>query len=859
MQELKEKVASKGKARLHFLRMPSQYSKRQSALVAASLLVTVVGVTLLVRAATTGRISFMLDIQNAVLGGTANYYNGTIRFSGGQNLSGDFYPQSDCSGLPSGSYCFQRMGTGAGGYMSGIDIGIDDTIMMRSDAVVPYVLEKDSSGKDVWMPLVTKNSLPVNITADPNWMGKNNATAAIEVAAYNSAYGYVRTMERIYRADKSSGQWKLTDIGLNNSTLNANIYMDPNGQPDAPADKSYRLKSKYMVMSKTDNRIVYVTAYDGIWRTGDAGASWSKVYSWDPTTCRKLENACSSLIINDAEGKVYVFVKSTSGLMADRGKVLSASVTGGNLIASGLTVPDSVRNVTYDRVGTVYYTLDNGSLWKFKNNVQTQLTNPFGAEGVVGVAAHKDGKTLAVVGGGVHTYAKSSDGGATWPEKACCDVSGGALRSSDVPWMMSPNRVLSDWGGGEVDTSVLSQIAFQGNRLWVGEGVGAFYKDPATPVKDWIGHSRGIENMINQNIRAFKDTEGKSRIYTTMQDRGGMMRRWVNNISEIGSPAPSTYQPMYHLYDALRHGQGLGASPNGKYFITSNYSFQGHDRIICSSDSGNTLKPSANLDTPWKAIGSLSVNDSGKALFVPYKPQEFGGAYGVIDCNAATPTMTMKNFPSNISWTATDIGGYYLTKTLAAVDDNNVFYMAVVSGTGSGYNADQNAFNVYSSTDLTTWQLVGKAGPMNDSMFHGKIKAVSGKPGVIFAANGDAGGDGSVCGNASYVRSPASGSFKEIPGITEAHDFGFGLPATSGAFPQVYAVACYNNQFGIWTSTNFNPDTATGTWVRVDNDSLYTNPTAASVKPTVIDGDKVKVGCFYIATRDNGNYYACKK
>ncbi|MBP9761894.1 hypothetical protein KBD11_02380, partial [Candidatus Saccharibacteria bacterium] len=547
-----------------------------------------------------------------------------------------------------------------------------------------------------------------------------------------------------------------------------------------------------------------------------------------------------------------------SSLMADRGKVLSANITGGNLTASGLTVPDSVRNVTYDRVGTVYYTLDNGSIWKFKNNTQTQLSNPLGSEGAIGIAANKDGRTIAVAAG-AHSYAKSTDGGVTWSEKSCCDVSGAALRSSDVPWMMSSNRIYSDWGGGEVDTSVMSQLAFQGNRLWVAEGVGAYYKDPTTPAKDWVGYSRGIENMINQNIRAFKDTNGNSRIYTTMQDRGGMMRKWVNDISEISSPAPSTYQPMYHLYDALRHGQGLSASPNGKYFVTTNYSFQGHDRLICSSDSGDTLKPSNNLDTPWKAIGSLSVNNSGKALFVPYKPQEFGGAYGVIDCNAATPTMTMKTFPSNIAWAATDIGGYYLTKTLAAVDDNNVFYMAVVSGTGSGYNADQNAFNVYSSTDLVTWQSVGKAGPMNDSMFHGKIKAVSGKPGVIFAANGDAGGDGSVCGNASYVRSPASGAFKEIPGITEAHDFGFGLPATSGAFPQVYAIACYNGQFGIWTSTNFNPDTTAGTWERVDNDTLYTNPTAASVKPTVIDGDKVRVGCFYIATRDNGAYYACKK
>lgn len=774
----------------------------------------------------------------------------------GAVLGADFYPQSDCSALQTGAYCFQRMGLGAGGWMTGVDIGKDDSVFMRSDAVVPYVLEKDSANKDIWMPLITKSSLPASITSNPNWEGLfKGGTAAAEISAVDKNLVYIRTFYQIWKADKSSGQWKLTDISSSNTGLTANLDMDPNEQPGSPADRNLRYRSKYMVASKNNPSIVYVTAFDGIYRTGDSGVNWVKVFSWDASECKQLKNACSSLIINEAENKVYAFVKNTSGLMADKNKILTASISGGNLGDSGLRTADSVRNVVYDGVGTVYYTMDNNSLAKLKNGVQTNVPLP-NSDVSVGVAANKNNK-VAVFAGSAHSYAVSNDGGLTWPVNVCCDAGGATLRSSDVPWMMSPNRIISDWGAGEMDVSTSGNIAFQGDRLWLSDGIGAYYRDPSTPVKDWIGYSRGIENMINNVITAFKDVSGKSRVMWSMHDRGAMMQKWGTTISEVGQPAAKTYAPNYQLYDSLRHGQQPGVSPNGRNVI---YAFHGNNpRVTCSNDSGDTVRASDTFANAWDEIGSYAINDSGIGLFVPMKPREHGGFYGVIDCNATKPTMTIKSFPSNISWTDHDIGFYGSTKRLAAIDDSGNFYMAVASGTGSGYNADLNAVNVYTSQDLNSWTLVGKAGPMNDAIFGVKIRSVPGKPGVVFATNGDTGGNDATCDQSAYVRNAGSSTFNAIVGMTEVLDFGFGLPVSAGAFPQVYVSGCYSGKYGIWTATDFNPANGTASWVQIDNDTLWKNPTK-TVGPLVgLDGDKVRVGCFYGIMRENGAFYACKK
>lgn len=838
---------------------------------------------------------------------TASGYSGSgyVRFATNpcpSTLGSDFYPQSNCSALSAGQYCFQRMGLGAGGWMSGIDVGIDDTVAMRTDASVPVVLEKDSAGKDVWIPILSKSSLPSSVTSDSAWMIKQQSSGASEIAVYNKNLLYYRGFYDaqdstndyglIWKADKSSGSWKLTRITASSPTLEANLYMDANEQPGGEEElAAVRYRSKYMVISKTNPNVIYVSAYDGVWRTGDAGGSWNKVYSWDANQCRQLYNGCSSMIVNDAEGKVYVFIKDIGGLMTDKNKILSGNITGGNLTYTGQNTPDSVRNIVYDGVGTVYYTVANNTLWRLKGGVHTRLTTlPSMIDHPVGIAAHKDGKTITVMVGGAHTYATSNDQGNTWPLVVGPDASGASLTASDVPWMMSPNKILTEWGGEEDDPSVIGQIAYQGDRLWITEGIGAYYRDPSMPPKSIVGLSRGIENMINSHIIVFRDMNGKSRIMWSMHDRGAMMQKWSTDISEVAKPAAQTYAPKYEYYDSLRHGQSPGSSPDGKYVISGQF-FGYKSRIICSSNSGDTVRSSNIIDDPWKAIGSYVVNNSGKGLFVPMKPQEIetnsgvripdptpdnpsrtrpelyrdinADAYGIVDCNATTPTLTIKKMPSNISITDHDSAQYGATKQLAAVDDNGTFYMAVASGTGSGYNASLNAVNVYSSIDLVNWTSLGKAGPMPDAIFGVKIKAAPGTSwaGVVFATNGDSAGPDSICDSSiySFVRSPSSNQFKAIPNLTEVLDFGFGLPITSGAFPQVYASGCYNGKYGIWTSTDFNPTTAAGTWIQIDNDTLWKNPTAQAGPMRGIDGDKVRIGCFYMIHRENGAYYACKK
>ncbi len=893
----------------------SAYAKRAAEALKDSrgvMLVAVVGIglaTLLYSKAATSTVS--LEPESAacasMIQSNAQASGGSfVRFAQNQCISGvgsDFYPKSDCSIIPIGQYCIQRMGLGAGGWMSGIDVGVDDTIAMRTDASVPVVLEKDSAGKDIWLPLLTKSSLPSSITSDPNWAPKQAQSAASEIAVYNKNLIYYRSyhvykdengVEKkeglIWKADKSSGSWKLSRITSSNPTLETNLYMDPNEQPgvdsgEAPGAGVYdlaginnvRFRSKYMVISKTNPNIIYATAFDGIWRTGDAGSNWTKVYSWDANVCKQLYNGCASLIINESTGKIYAFIKKGVpgyALMSDGLKVLSGNVSGGNLNHTGQTIAHSVANVVYDSVGTIYFTNELGDLYKMNNSgtitLLTTADGLFGSDSqgprlIVGITAKKDGQTIAVAGGSAHTYAISNNQGSTWSKKVCCDVSGASIRSSDVPWMLSPNRVVMDWGGNETDTSTLSTIAYVGDRIWLADGIGAYYRDPGTPDKDWIGLSRGIENMINQNIRAFKDLAGKGRVIWTEQDRGGMIQKWANDISEVASPATRTYSPPQNLFSVLRHGQGPGTSPNGKYVVTSYYT---HDRITCSSDGGDTVRVSDELDSPWKVIGSWAINNSGLALFVPYNqaPGGLNGQYGVVDCNANKPVMTLRNLPGNIQYRYDGVpASYAATKILASVDDNNIFYMATHWGTGSGYNADLNAFNIYSSSDLTSWQTIGLAGPMNDAIFGGKIKAVNAPgssavaAGTIFVTNGDTSGVSAVCGPAAYVRAPGTSTFKPILNVSEVLDFGFGLPATAGAFPQVYISGCYNDVYGIWTATDFNPSTGGATWTRVDNDSLWKNPTAQAGAITGIDGDKVRVGCFYAITREHGGYYGCKK
>src|SRR5262249_37174128 len=189
--------------------------------------------------------------------GTLTVSNGiaTVNLSlQGNYLSSTWTVSSDGHGGtmvvdPVASTNWQELKIGAGGWLTGIDIAPDDTMVVRTDTYGAYIWNGSQ-----WQQLVTSTSMPAGTGAQ--------GVYEIQIAPSNTNVLYMMYNGVVYRSNDKGASWTQTNF--------AQVTESPND--------AYRMDGQKIAVDPNNPNVVYVgTPQNGLFVTTDGGNTWTEV------------------------------------------------------------------------------------------------------------------------------------------------------------------------------------------------------------------------------------------------------------------------------------------------------------------------------------------------------------------------------------------------------------------------------------------------------------------------------------------------------------------------------------------------------------------------------------------------------
>jgi photosystem II stability/assembly factor-like uncharacterized protein len=348
---------------------------------------------------------------------------------------------------------WKQVKIGAGGWVTGIDIAPDGTMVARTDTYGAYIWNGTS-----WVQIVTAASMP----ADVNYAA---GVYEIRVAASDSNIFYMALQDGVYKTVDRGQTWTKTNLPISNFDANSNNRMD--GQK--------------MAIDPSDPNVVFVgTQKDGLWVTRDGGSNWAKV-----TAVPQGSNSVDP-------GLTGIVIKGSTVFVGTAGAGVWTSTDGGHTW-KGIGGPSDVSFAAVATDGS-YYASGNmdTALWKYSYGTWTKLIS----SEVHGVAIDPFNPNHIVVSRESGNLQHSTDGGKNW---SGWNWANQLESTNDVPWLENSGAYMSA-GGFAFDPLV------QG-KLWQSSGVGVWEtKVPTdiwwnTPIV-WNSHSAGIEQLVANEIIA---------------------------------------------------------------------------------------------------------------------------------------------------------------------------------------------------------------------------------------------------------------------------------------------------------------------------------------------------------------------
>lgn len=342
---------------------------------------------------------------------------------------------------------------GAGGWLVGIDIAPDGTMVVRTDTYGAYLW----SGT-VWTQIVTANSMPADVFY-------SSAVYELRIAPSNSNIMYMEMSDGLYRTVNKGTTWTKTSFPISNQRTSGDNRMD--GQK--------------MAVDPTDPNTVFAgTQKDGLWVTRDGGTTWQKIAAV-PTGTNTNDPNLTGIVIKGST--VYVGTAGSGVYMsADKGATWNA--IGG---------PADVSHAVVAADGS-YLASDNsvGALWKYSNGAWQKVID----SGVHAVAVDPFNPTHIVVTNGGGDIRESFTTGSTWND---WNQNKQLESSNDINWLEDSGRYLSS--GGLVFDPLVP------NKLWQSAGVGVWSTSIPSGMTwgtqvTWQSHSMGIEQLVANEVLA---------------------------------------------------------------------------------------------------------------------------------------------------------------------------------------------------------------------------------------------------------------------------------------------------------------------------------------------------------------------
>ena len=290
---------------------------------------------------------------------------------------------------------------GAGGFVTGIDVAPDGTMVTRTDTYGAYLW--NGTG---WTQLVTTSSMPANVQFA-------NGVYEIRVSTSNSNVMYMEMASGIFKTTDRGQHWLKTSFPA--------LIIDPNG--------NHRMDGQKMAIDPSNPNIVFAgTQHDGLWVTRDGGTSWQKVAAV-PQGPSNDDPALTGIVVQGSN--VFVGTAGSGVYASHDGGYTWAAIGGPANTVSAVSSPDGS-----------YWAADATGVWKYANGswvkslddshvgVHSVSIDPFNASHII----------MTTGGGGLQ---ESNDGGVTWSGQNWYNQ----LESgSDVPWLESTNRYMGNGG-----------------------------------------------------------------------------------------------------------------------------------------------------------------------------------------------------------------------------------------------------------------------------------------------------------------------------------------------------------------------------------------------------------------------------
>jgi photosystem II stability/assembly factor-like uncharacterized protein len=592
-----------------------------------------------------------------------------------------------------------------------------------------------------------------------------------------------------------------------------------------------------LAVDPNDGRILFLgTRHAGLWRSGDAGATWSRVDSFPDVTEVLPPKPPDEppWVQRGGSGVVFVVFDPRSGRRGTPSSTLYAGVSlmgrdnlfrsadGGRTWQAVPGQPTAYRpnHAVLASDGTLYvsygtnpgpWRMENGGVWKLdtRSAAWTDITpekpvagKPFGYAAVATDA--RDPRALIAstfghpAGHGEDEIFRSTDAGKTWKPVF---AAGASYDFSLAPYVSAtPIHWLFDV---EIDPFDSNHALFTtGYGGWETFDLGG--ADGGRPTR-WSVMSSGIEETVALDL--LSPPRG-AQLLTAIGDYGGAVHRDLDRPAPLGS------------YDHPHFGNttGLACAENAPEVLVrvgraSHHRGGGH--IGYSLDGGTSWQPTATTPRPDSQLGHVAVSADG-ATWV-WTPER--SAVSFTRDRGATWTAS-RGVPEN-------------TRIIADRIDAQTFYGLALFD-GELFVSHDGAATFVAQPLALPDGLPRRGFRGDDRGGQDRLYATPGRKGDLWLA----------AYHGLYHSTDSGGRFERLPGVTEIHAFGFGKAAHGTTAPALFLVGVVSGVRGVFRS-----DDTAASWVRINDDQHQWGLVLH------VTGDPKLYGRVYVGTHGRGTLY----
>ncbi|MCC9137609.1 xyloglucanase [Pontibacter silvestris] len=570
-----------------------------------------------------------------------------------------------------------------------------------------------------------------------------------------------------------------------------------------------RSAGERLQVDPNSGNILYLgSSTDGLWRSIDYGATWSKVNTFPVASSPAGSGGLSFVVFDKSSGTtgsatptIYVGVlqKESNNLYrsTDAGSTWQAvpNQPTNYMPQQAALATDGILYITYaDGPGPNGVTA--GAVWKLNtgSNQWTNIDPPAGQGGYAGVSLDRQNPETLLVSTlnrwwpGDEVF-RSTDGGETWQVL----LNDATWNHSLAPYAASSNP---HWIG---DVAI---DPFDSDNAWFVTGYGVYNTtnltaaDQGTAI-EWTFQNQGLEETVP--LKLISPPDG-AHLLSALGDIDG----FKHDDLDI-SPMAGRLSPNYGTNTSITFAEKQPSIVARTYYdANGNYGSY-------STDGGDTWTSFTSYPAGATGGGNITVSADGNTfLWAP------GGVAGIYYSTNKGST-----------WSAASGVTRAGLKPVADRVNSKKFYVydeeagSVLLSTDGGRTFTPVASGLVSVPDWQAWAA--------------SISPVFGVEGDLWLTNPNSG---------LYRTTDSGANFTKLTNVQEAVKVGFGKAAAGKAYPAVYIAGKVNNEPGFFRS-----DDAGATWTRINDEQHQFGGV------NDITGDPRVYGRLYVATAGRGIVY----